>query len=131
MDSSDVRTPLRLLIADDNEDAATSLSLLLEGAGYDIRVVHDGASALNTAAEFKPAAAILDIGMPQLTGLQVAERIRSAPWGQAMTLIAVTGWGQPGDVRNALAAGFDLHLTKPADPEALERYLAEHLAPGH
>src|SRR4051812_7532956 len=104
---SDEHAHFRVLIADDNEDAALSLSLLLESAGYDIRVAHDGASALNAAAEFKPAAAILDIGMPHLTGLQVAEQIRSAPWGRKMTLIAVTGWGQPQDVRNALAAGFD------------------------
>jgi two-component system CheB/CheR fusion protein len=113
----------RVLIADDNIDAALSLEMLLTGSGYEVRTAHNGVDAFDAAQSFRPGSAILDIGMPGLTGYEVAKRIRAQPWGAGMLLIAVTGWGQPEDKREARAAGFDLHFTKPVDPEVLETYL--------
>jgi CheY-like chemotaxis protein len=114
----------RVLIADDNRDAALSLGMLLTYAGYDVQTVHNGIAALEAARSFRPPVAILDIGMPGLTGYVVAERIRAEPWGADMLLIALTGWGQPGDRARAFAAGFDHHCTKPVDPDQIERLVA-------
>jgi len=108
-----------ILVADDSEDAVESLAMLLEFEGHDVVVAHDGHAALNAAERVRPHIAILDIGMPGATGYEVASRIRQAPWGQDMLLIAATGWGQDEDRRRALAAGFDHHLTKPMDATAL------------
>ena len=113
----------RVLIADDNIDGAMSLEVLLLHSGYDVRVAHDGLGALELAQSFSPRAAILDIGMPGLTGYEVAEYIRAAPWGRRMVLIALTGWGQAADKRRAFVAGFDHHLTKPIEPDHLETLL--------
>jgi PAS domain S-box-containing protein len=113
----------RILVADDNVDAAQSLALLLEFDGHEVRVAHDGLEALKLAESFRPDAAVLDIGMPGLNGHQLAERIRQAPWGKGMALIALTGWGQSSDQQRALAAGFDHHCTKPIDPAALRPWL--------
>jgi CheY-like chemotaxis protein len=104
------------LIADDNLDAAISLAILLRFDGHDVRAVHDGPSAFRMAEMFRPQVALLDIGMPGLNGYQVATRIRAAPWGSDVYLIALTGWGQAADKYTAYAAGFNEHLTKPADP---------------
>jgi CheY-like chemotaxis protein len=112
---------LRILIADDNRDAADSLSMLLALSGHDIKVARTGGEALTVANQFRPEVGIIDIGMPDMDGYEVAKRIRHEAWGGSMTLIAVTGWGQADDKRRALAAGFDRHLTKPVDPEELER----------
>jgi two-component system CheB/CheR fusion protein len=123
----------RILIADDNIDAALSLEILLAGCGYEVHTVHNGADAFDAAQSFRPASAILDIGMPGLSGYEVAKRIRAQPWGTGMLLIAITGWGQPEDKREASAAGFDMHFTKPVDPQVLEMYLEErcrHSGPG-
>jgi PAS domain S-box-containing protein len=109
----------RVLIADDNQDAADSLAMYLEMAGHDVRVVHDGRSALSVAQAFRPDTALLDIGMPQLNGYEVAQALRQEPWGASITLIALTGWGQEDDRQRAIDAGFDRHLTKPVDPDAL------------
>jgi CheY-like chemotaxis protein len=117
--SSAHQTGKRVLVADDNRDAAESLGLLLEMAGHDVRIVHDGRAALELAGSFRPHWALLDIGMPQLNGYEVAAAVRKESWGADMHLIALTGWGQDGDRQRAIAAGFDRHLTKPVDPDAL------------
>jgi PAS domain S-box-containing protein len=113
----------RILIADDNKDAAQTLALLLEMSGHDVRVVHDGRAALSLAHTFRPEAAFLDIGMPQLDGHEVARALRREPWGANIYLIALTGWGQEGDRQRAIQAGFDRHLTKPIDPDSLEELI--------
>ena len=122
----DVPAPIgrRVLIADDNQDAADSLAMYLEMAGHDVRVVHDGRSALSVARVFRPDTALLDIGMPQLNGYEVAQALRQEAWGAGITLIALTGWGQEDDRQRAIAAGFDRHLTKPVDPDALVSLIA-------
>jgi two-component system CheB/CheR fusion protein len=102
-----------VLVADDNVDAAWGLSKLLELSGYRAVTARSGEEALRMAEEHKPAVALLDIGMPDLSGHDVARRIRSKRWGRKMILIAATGWGQEADVRQSMDAGFDAHLTKP------------------
>jgi signal transduction histidine kinase/ActR/RegA family two-component response regulator len=121
------RARRRVLVADDNYDSATSLSILLNDAGYEIRTAGDGAQALQTAAEFRPDIALLDIGMPMLNGYEIARRIRDQPWGRDVLLIAVTGWGGPEHRQQTAAAGFDHHLIKPVDPTALTQLLASLL----
>ena len=111
----------RVLIADDNRDGAESLSMVLELAGHEVHLASSGTQALDVANKIKPDVAVLDIGMPDLNGYEVAQRIRLEPWGEHMTLIALTGWGQETDRRRAQAAGFDHHCTKPVDPDALMR----------
>jgi PAS domain S-box-containing protein len=108
-----------ILIADDNVDAADSLAELLRLEGYEVHVAYDGAEALATFARVDPDAALLDVGMPHVSGLEVVRTIRQQPRGQRATLIAVTGWGQEQDRRLALEAGFDHHLTKPMQPEVI------------
>lgn len=114
----------RILIADDNRDAADSLSMLLELQGHEVRVAHRGHAAISLALSFRPDAAVLDIGMPDLSGYEVAEGLRRLPWGSDLQLIALTGWGQESDRRQALEAGFDHHLIKPVDPQQLASLLA-------
>jgi PAS domain S-box-containing protein len=109
----------RVLIADDNRDAADSLAMLLRMDGHDVAVVHDGRQAVATIDSFRPEIAVLDIGMPELNGYEVARQVRQGPLGTLITLIAVTGWGQASDKARAAAAGFNHHLTKPIEPEAL------------
>jgi signal transduction histidine kinase len=113
----------RVLVADDNRDAADSLSFLLRALGHDVRVAYDGEQALRAAPEFRPDALILDIGMPRANGYDVAARARQSHWGRAATLIALTGWGQSRDKALAAQAGFDHHLTKPVEAAALEALL--------
>ena len=113
----------RVLIADDNRDAADSLAMLLRLRGHEVQTVHDGHAALAAAAEFAPDAAVIDLGMPGLGGIDVAERIRGEPWGDGILLVALTGWGQQDDRRRTADAGFDHHLVKPADPAELEQLL--------
>jgi CheY-like chemotaxis protein len=120
-DATNSIPPRRILIADDNRDSAETMSMLLRLSGHEVHLAHTGAEALVIANRVRPDIGILDIGMPDLTGYEVAERIRHEAWGKDVTLIAVTGWGQDADRRRALAAGFDHHLTKPIDPEKLER----------
>lgn len=114
----------RVLIADDNEDATESLSMLLELAGHEVQVAHDGRSALSRAEAFQPEFAVLDIGMPHLNGYDVARRVREQPWGANIRLIALTGWGSNIDRQRTLEAGFDHHLTKPIDPDELQEIIA-------
>jgi CheY-like chemotaxis protein len=114
---------LKVLVADDNRDAADSLAMLLEMNGHEVMVVHGGLDALAVAAESRPDAVILDIGMPDVTGYEVARQMRAAEWGSGITLIAVTGWGQKDDKARATEAGFDHHLTKPVDLDRIEALL--------
>jgi len=114
----------RILVADDNQDAADSLAMILELDGHDVRVAHDGRAALSVAQTFHPDVALLDIGMPQLNGYDVARALRQEPWGAGIILIALTGWGQESDRQKAVVDGFDHHLTKPIDPDALESLMS-------
>jgi signal transduction histidine kinase/ActR/RegA family two-component response regulator len=113
----------RILIADDNRDAAMSLALLLEMEGHDVRRAHDGVEALEIAEAFRPDVVVLDIGMPRLDGYGAARELRARPWAQKVLLLALTGWGQQEDKRLAREAGFDHHLVKPVDPDALRELL--------
>jgi PAS domain S-box-containing protein len=118
-------TRLRVLIADDNQDNAEVSGTLLELWGHEVHVTHTGKGALELAERMRPEVLLLDIGMPDLNGYDVAAAIRAAAWGQGMILIAVTGWGRDEDRRRALSAGFDHHLTKPVDPAKLRQLLAK------
>jgi len=112
-------TGRRVLIADDNKDAADSLGILLEIDGHEVRVAHGGHAALALAQAFRPDFALLDIGMPDLNGYEVATALRKESWGKKIQLIALTGWGEESDRRQSQAAGFDRHLTKPVDLDEL------------
>ena len=113
----------RVLVVDDNCDAAVTLGLLLKMLGVEVRVVHSGAEALESLDSFRPRVVLLDIGMPGMDGYEVARRIREQPGLGEVTLIALTGWGQEEDRDRSRAAGFDHHLIKPADIRALEALL--------
>jgi len=117
-------SPCRVLIADDNTDAAESLSRLLQMAGHVTHTVGDGAAALAACAGFKPQVALLDIGMPGLSGYEVAQRLRADPANAGLLLVALTGWGFDHNRQQATQAGFDLYFTKPIDPDALLQLLA-------
>jgi signal transduction histidine kinase/ActR/RegA family two-component response regulator len=117
----------KVIVADDNRDAADSLKLLLELSGYDTFVAYNGQQALDFGARERPSAFILDVGMPDMTGYEVARRIRQQAWGRSALLVAVTGWGQDDDKERAKAAGFDHHFTKPVNPEAVEQVLVASL----
>jgi signal transduction histidine kinase len=114
----------RILIADDNNDALESLATLLQLSGHEVFTATNGGTALQSAERHLPEVALLDIGMPLLDGYEVAKRIRSQPWGQRITLVALTGWGQDSDRRRSREAGFDSHLVKPLDLETLTDLLA-------
>jgi PAS domain S-box-containing protein len=113
----------RVLIADDNRDSADTLAAMLEMVGHDVRVCYDGVNALTQAELFRPEVMLLDIGMPVLNGLELAARIRERPWGARMRLIALTGWGQPEDLKRSQRAGFDHHLVKPVELSRLQELI--------
>jgi CheY-like chemotaxis protein len=119
---------LRVLVADDNKDAADALAMFLELRGHEVGVAYGGRKALALAETFAPDLAFLDIGMPDLDGYRVARALRGTAVGARLPLIALTGWGQEEDKRRAREAGFDLHLTKPVNPAELERLLQEQIA---
>jgi PAS domain S-box-containing protein len=119
----------RILLADDNRDAAESLAMLLEMDGHDVHVVHDGHAAMSAFAAFRPEIALIDIGMPGLNGYEVARLIRKDALGQSLTLVALTGWGQERDKDQALAAGFNHHFTKPVEPDRISEIMRS-LSPG-
>jgi PAS domain S-box-containing protein len=123
------RSALRILVVDDNVDAADSLTMLLQLAGHEVRTAHDGPTALLIAQAFHPEVVLLDIGMPGMDGYEVARRLRQQPQGQAAHLVALTGWGQETDRRRSTEAGFDYHLVKPVQPNALEEVLARSNRP--
>ena len=105
----------RIVVADDNVDAATSLAALLGANGHTVRTCYDGSQAFEAAAELIPDVAFIDLNMPQPDGIELAKMIRKQPWGKGVRLVALTGMGQPADLARTRAAGFDEHLTKPAD----------------
>jgi CheY-like chemotaxis protein len=117
--------PQRILVVDDNIDAARSLEMLLRSLGHETRVVHDGAEALRAVPGYRPHIVLLDIGMPGLDGYEVARRLRAMDGGEALRIVAVTGWGQEADREKSREAGFDLHLVKPVEPGELVRVLDE------
>jgi CheY-like chemotaxis protein/two-component sensor histidine kinase len=118
------QSPCRILVADDNPDSAQSLAMLLSVLGHEVRTAHDGLAALKAAEAFRPDVVLLDIGMPKLNGYDACRRIREQPWGKSVVIVALTGWGQDEDRRKAEQAGFDRHLTKPADLAQLRALLA-------
>ncbi|WP_170162281.1 ATP-binding protein [Caldimonas tepidiphila] len=118
----------RVLVVEDNEDGLQMLVLLLGQAGHEVRGVADGPSALAEARRFRPRLVLLDIGLPGMDGYQVAQALRADPSLAGLRIVALTGWGSERDRQRAREAGFDHHLTKPVDPEALKRFLAGQLA---
>src|SRR5688572_25818266 len=112
----------RILVVDDNLDSADSLGMLLRTLGNEVRTAHDGLEAVGVAAAFQPDVVLLDIGLPKMNGYDVARRVRDLR-GEAVVLIAVTGWGQAEDRRLSKEAGFDHHLTKPINLDALRKLL--------
>ncbi len=116
----------RVLVVDDNQDAADSLATLLGVMGYEVRIAYDGPEAIEAADEFQPAVALLDIGLPKLSGYDIARHVREKR-GEGVLLVAITGWGQEDDRRRAREAGFDHHFTKPADFEALLQLIDREL----
>jgi CheY-like chemotaxis protein len=121
------RTPtsaVRVLIVDDNVDAAEAAAMLLELEGHEVRTASDGLQALDLGADFGPELVLLDIGMPHLDGYETARRMREQPWGRATRLVAVTGWGQARDRDRTAQSGFDDHLVKPVGSEELLELVA-------
>ena len=113
----------RILVVDDNRDAAGSLSMLLEITGNETYMAHDGAEALEAAQKHRPEVVLLDIGLPVMNGYEVCRRVREQPWGKEMVLIALTGWGQEDDRRKSSEVGFDAHMVKPVEYDALTSLL--------
>lgn len=114
----------RILVVDDNVDAAESLSLVLELLGHEVRAAFDGEAALREAEALRPEVVLLDIGMPVMDGMTLARHLRAKPWGRTVTLVAVTGWAREADREATREAGFDHHLAKPIRPDALESLIA-------
>ena len=114
----------RVLAVDDNLDSVASLQMMLRIMGHDVRVAHDGAEAVEVAAEFEPELILLDIGLPRLNGYEAARQIRKLPRGDQSVIVAVTGWGQEEDRRRSSEAGFDHHIVKPVEPSAIEAILS-------
>ena len=123
-DAHRAHTSIRVLVADDNEDAVRSLAMMLRAMGHEVHTAQDGAEVLEAAAEVMPALILMDIGMPRMNGYDAARRIREQPWGRTITLVALTGWGLEEDKRLAVEAGFDLHVVKPVDASHLRSILA-------
>ncbi|HWI16450.1 MAG TPA: PAS domain S-box protein [Vicinamibacterales bacterium] len=114
----------RVLIVDDSRDGAESLGMMLEIAGHEVAIAYDGLEAIEKAAQFRPEVILMDVGMPRLNGLEATRRIRQEPWGQAATIIALTGWGQECDREQSREAGCNGHLVKPVTFEELQKILA-------
>jgi PAS domain S-box-containing protein len=118
------RSERRVLIVDDNVDAADSIAMLLRASGFSARCVYDGVSALSVASAYQPDVFVLDIGLPDITGYEVAQRLRAIPEFSRTPIVAVTGYGQHGDRMRSRDAGIDHHMTKPVDPESLRAVLS-------
>lgn len=116
----------RVLVVDDNIDSAQSMSLLLELEGHEVACAHDGNAALQEAAGFQPQIVLLDLGLPEINGYEVARRLRADPAHAEVLLIAISGYGRDQDRVASQEAGFDFHLTKPADPDVVMRMMQEH-----
>ncbi len=116
---------MRILIADDHRDSANSMALLMRMGGHEVAVAYDGEEAVKMAEDAPPDVVLLDIGMPRLNGYEVAQRLRTQPRGRELVLIATTGWGQEEDRRRSARSGFDAHLVKPVDHQALLEVLVQ------
>ena len=116
----------RVLLIDDNVDAAESLAQLLALSGHDARTAGDGPEGLRVANEFRPEVVFCDLGLPGMSGYEVARSLRALPEGRAVVLVALTGYGQPGDREKTAQAGFDAHLVKPLDPAVIESFLDDY-----
>lgn len=114
-----------MLVVDDNVDAAQSLAILLETVGHAVHTAYDGQAALAAAAQHRPQVVFLDLGLPTLDGCEVASRLRAMPAVANATLVAITGYGQEADRRRTHEAGFDHHLVKPVDFDAVQQILRE------
>jgi CheY-like chemotaxis protein len=117
-------TGRKILVADDDQDSAESLAMLIQMMGHDVRAAQSGLAALDLAEEFRPDLIVLDIGMPGLDGYEVCRRIRQHEWGQAIVIAALTGWTRDEDRDRSEQAGFNHYLVKPVDPKALEELIA-------
>ena len=124
-DTFNVVSPRRILIVDDNRDAATSLALLLELSGHDVHTAYDGLQALEAAARLLPDVVFLDIGLPGLTGYQIAARMRTQAWGRDLQLAALTGWGNVEDREESKRAGFDAHFVKPVNLDDVMAFIRD------
>jgi CheY-like chemotaxis protein len=116
--------PLRVLVVDDNQDTAMGLSLLIQALGHESRMTHDGLSAVEAAKHYRPNLVLLDIGLPGISGYEVAKQLRQQATLEDSVLVAVTAWSQNEDKRRAAEAGFDHHLVKPADFGQLQQIVA-------
>ena len=124
-DQAQPTSDLRILVVDDNRYVAESLAMLLKMMGNNVHTAHDGEEAVTAAREFQPQVVLCDIGLPKLNGYEACRQMKAQAWDKNMILIAVTGWGQDDDRRKSAAAGFDHHLIKPVDPQALMKLLAK------
>lgn len=115
----------RILVVDDNRDAAESLAMLLKVIGHEVRTAHDGEAAVTAAEEYQPRLVLMDLGMPEVDGYEAARRMRAQPWGANLFLVALTGWGAEVDRQRTREAGFDRHLVKPVDLDAITKLVAE------
>jgi CheY-like chemotaxis protein len=126
LSNSTVRTlRRRILVVDDVADAAYSLAMLCELFGAEAKVARDGVEALALAAGFRPEVVLMDITMPHMDGYEAARRIRGEEWGRSVVLVALTGWGRRSDIDAALKAGFDGHLLKPVEADALVQLVSD------
>ena len=116
----------RILVVDDNEDAASTLAMLLQLTGNEVHTACDGLEAVKAVADLQPDVVLMDIGMPKLNGYDAARRIRGHASGKDTFLIALSGWGQEEDKVRSANAGFNAHITKPVDVSALNKLLADH-----
>ena len=126
-----VRGGLRILVADDNEDATSILATLLQFSGHTVEVAGDGEQAIRLAQSSRPSVALLDLGMPKINGADVARAIRAADWGQSIVLIAVTGWSVAEAEKRGDKSAFDAYLLKPVDFDALSLLLETVPASAH
>ncbi len=123
------RLQRQVLVVDDNRDGAQSMAMMLRMLGNEVTTAHDGLEAVAAAAAFRPDIILMDIGLPRLNGLDAARQIRKQPWGQGITIVALTGWGQENDRELSRKAGCDAHLVKPVELSALRQLLGEHRKP--
>lgn len=128
--SDPAQPPRRILVADVNRDSADSMAEMLRLLGNEVAVAHDGLDAVEQAGRSRPQLILMDLGMPNLNGLDATRRIRAQPWGRPVTIIAVTGWGQDNDRLRSKEAGCDGHLVKPISLDALRQMLAAPQAMG-
>lgn len=118
-------SPLRILVVDDNHDAALSLGIMLTVMGYTTLTVYDGEAAVTAADSFRPHVVLLDIGLPKLNGYEVARQIRRREWGASMHLVGISGWGQDEDRDRAAGVGMNQYLVKPIEVQVLEHLLID------